>query len=87
MYNYTGAGDGQVFQSYEDFCRHHIDNYLTSAEAFAVETALTRRVSEWKDKLEPILSRQEEAKPFDIHAYGEDMLTRFPRQTGCLIDL
>lgn len=35
--------EGQIIQSYEDLCRKHIENYLSSAEAFAVETSLTRR--------------------------------------------
>ena len=36
-----------------------------------------RRVADWRAKLEPSLSRQEEAKPFDIHSYGESVVARF----------
>lgn len=69
--------EGQIIQSYEDLCRKHIENYLSSANAFAIETSLTKRVADWRAKLEPILSRQEEAKPFDIHSYGESVVARF----------
>jgi hypothetical protein len=35
--------EGQIIQSYEDLCRKHIENYLSSANAFAIETSLTKR--------------------------------------------
>jgi len=74
-----GDPGGEIIQSYEDLCRSHIENYLASAESFVIETSLTKRVADWKAKLEPILSRQEEAKPFDIHSYGENLITRFQK--------
>ena len=72
-------GETSVVQSYEDLCRQHIENYLAGAEAYAVETSLSRRVEEWKSKLEPLLEDQEKRPQFDIHSYGESILGRFEK--------
>ncbi|KAL6040763.1 Condensin-2 complex subunit H2, partial [Balamuthia mandrillaris] len=78
--NYSAASAGGIehCESYEDLCRRHIENYLSSAEAFAVETSLSKRVGQWKSKLEPILEEQSLHPNFDIHDYGERILERFP---------
>lgn len=38
------------------------------------ETLLSRRVSDWTQRLEPILQRQEEEPQFDIHAYCDRVI-------------
>jgi hypothetical protein len=40
------------------------------------ETQLSRRVTEWTLKLEPILQAQEESAPFDIHVYSNKVLQK-----------
>jgi len=64
----------RLAQSYEDLCREHVDAYLKSAQAFLSSSLLSRRVIEWQDRLAPILEEEETHKPFDIHAYGRDIL-------------
>ena len=36
---------------------------------------MTKRVDEWTRRLEPILQAQEEAAPFDIHEYSDNILS------------
>eukprot|EP00002_Diphylleia_rotans_P035652 TRINITY_DN7802_c0_g1_i10.p1 TRINITY_DN7802_c0_g1~~TRINITY_DN7802_c0_g1_i10.p1 ORF type:complete len:555 (+),score=131.45 TRINITY_DN7802_c0_g1_i10:54-1718(+) len=62
-------------QTYEDLCRMHAESYLRGAEQYAEETALSRRVAEWQEKLRPTLEEQESRKPFDIHSYGQKIVT------------
>lgn len=38
------------------------------------ESNLTKRVSEWTQRIEPILQQQEEAHQFDIHEYSNFLL-------------
>ena len=42
---------------------------------FFRETNVSRRVSDWTSRLEPILQAQEEAAPFDIHEYSDNVLS------------
>jgi hypothetical protein len=65
----------RLAQSYEDLCKEHVDAYLKSAQEFLSSSLLSRRVLEWQERLQPILEEEERHKPFDIHAYGRDILT------------
>lgn len=70
--------------SYEMICKKFIEDFHRGAEAFARESQLSRRVSEWTNKLEPILQAQEEAKPFDIHHCSDNVLEQLSRKTKLL---
>eukprot|EP01039_Chlorochromonas_danica_P005316 gene5316-5851_t len=70
--------------SYEMICKKFIEDFHRGAEAFARESQLSRRVSEWTNKLEPILQAQEEAKPFDIHYCADGVLEQLSRKTKLL---
>eukprot|EP01097_Dermamoeba_algensis_P008974 TRINITY_DN6186_c0_g1_i1.p1 TRINITY_DN6186_c0_g1~~TRINITY_DN6186_c0_g1_i1.p1 ORF type:complete len:622 (-),score=203.35 TRINITY_DN6186_c0_g1_i1:18-1883(-) len=74
--------------SYQDLCRRHIENYLSTAENFVQESSLSKRVAEWKDKLQPVLDDQEHHPVFDIHEYGSKLLDLFPKnkaQPSCAL--
>jgi len=62
--------------SYEMLCRRHIQNFMQGAEQFARETQLSKRVSEWTKKLEPLLQQEEMAEVFDIHQYSDKLLVK-----------
>ncbi|XP_033124599.1 condensin-2 complex subunit H2-like [Anneissia japonica] len=62
--------------SYEDLVRHHVESYLDSAQRFAQLTELSKRVSEWEDKMAPLLIREEKFGFFDIHEYGTKVLKK-----------
>eukprot|EP00743_Colponemidia_sp_Colp-15_P007514 GILK01008121.1.p1 GENE.GILK01008121.1~~GILK01008121.1.p1 ORF type:complete len:713 (-),score=122.65 GILK01008121.1:68-2164(-) len=61
-------------QTYEDLCRAHIEAFIASASEYTQITGLSRRVSEWENKLEPLLQEQENHPPFDIQNYGRHIL-------------
>merc|ERR1711865_1315920 len=66
--------------SYEDLCRSHVEAYMRGADAYAHETHLSRRVSEWQDRLEPILLQQDSNPSFDIHDYGDRVISSIQRK-------
>jgi len=62
-------------KSYAELCRAHIASFSRGADRYAHNSNLSRRVSEWQDKLGPVLEEQNARRPFDIHAYGSEVLT------------
>lgn len=70
------ADEFQGAASYEMLCRKHIENFMKGAEKYAKETNLSRRVSDWTSRLEPLLQQQEQAPAFDIHQYSDQVLVK-----------
>eukprot|EP00903_Cladosiphon_okamuranus_P019919 g18306.t1 len=63
-------------QTYEDVCRSHIEAFMHGTEKYAHETNLSKRVEAWQEKLEPLMESQEKRQTFDIHVYGQSVLSR-----------
>uniref|UniRef100_A0A673I7M6 Condensin-2 complex subunit H2 n=1 Tax=Sinocyclocheilus rhinocerous TaxID=307959 RepID=A0A673I7M6_9TELE len=57
--------------SYEDLVKKSVDLFLVNSQKYAQETALSRRVREWEDGINPHLAAQETRPAFDIHEYGD----------------
>ncbi|XP_066525336.1 condensin-2 complex subunit H2 [Hoplias malabaricus] len=57
--------------SYEDLVKKSVELFLVNSQKYAQETALSRRVKEWEDEINPRLSAQEDLPVFDIHDYGD----------------
>ncbi|KAM4615030.1 condensin-2 complex subunit H2 [Polymixia lowei] len=57
--------------SYEDLVKKSVEQFLVKSQGYAQETALSRRVKTWEDKIRPELALQEERPVFDIHDYGD----------------
>ncbi|XP_057179987.1 condensin-2 complex subunit H2 isoform X1 [Triplophysa rosa] len=57
--------------SYEDLVKKSVDLFLVNSQKYAQETALSRRVKEWEDGINPHLAAQETRPVFDIHEYGD----------------
>lgn len=73
----NSASKGQEGElSYREICRQHIERLIASAAAAEVQTELSRRVSAWKEKIQPVLDEQEAHGEFDIQEYGDDVLER-----------
>uniref|UniRef100_A0A3B5LTF0 Condensin-2 complex subunit H2 n=1 Tax=Xiphophorus couchianus TaxID=32473 RepID=A0A3B5LTF0_9TELE len=51
-------------------------------QGYTQESALSRRVRDWEDKIRPELALQEDRPPFDIHAYGERIVAQLGA-VGC----
>ncbi|KAK1789530.1 hypothetical protein P4O66_015451, partial [Electrophorus voltai] len=57
--------------SYEDLVKKSVELFLANSQKYAQETALSRRVREWEDEINPLLLAQEDCVAFDIHDYGD----------------
>jgi condensin-2 complex subunit H2 len=60
--------------TFEELCRAHLRKFAKSAEIYAAETQLTKRVGAWQSGLAPILEEQEKRPEFDIHTVGRQIL-------------
>ncbi|XP_071358745.1 condensin-2 complex subunit H2 [Trachinotus anak] len=57
--------------SYEDLVKLRVEQLVVNCQGYTQETALSRRVKDWEDKIRPELVLQEERPAFDIHDYGD----------------
>uniref|UniRef100_A0A3Q1EX93 Condensin-2 complex subunit H2 n=1 Tax=Acanthochromis polyacanthus TaxID=80966 RepID=A0A3Q1EX93_9TELE len=57
--------------SYEDLVMLRVEQLVANSQAYTQETALSRRVKDWEEKIRPHLQLQEERPTFDIHNYGD----------------
>ncbi|KAG2437466.1 hypothetical protein HXX76_006116 [Chlamydomonas incerta] len=77
-----GGGGGEVAavggaeQSYEELCRAHMEALMAAAAARVVQSDLARRVSSWRQRIDPVLQAEEARPAFDIQDYGERLLGR-----------
>lgn len=69
-----GGEDGST--SFEVLCKLHIDKFIESAESYARETQLSRRISDWVEKLEPLLAEQDSRRVYDIAEYSDKVLCK-----------
>ncbi|KXZ49628.1 hypothetical protein GPECTOR_20g485 [Gonium pectorale] len=69
------AVDGEE-PSYEELCRAHMESMLQAAAAREVQSDLARRVSGWRNRIDPVLKAEESRSAFDIQDYGERILGR-----------
>ncbi|XP_077328886.1 condensin-2 complex subunit H2 [Lithobates pipiens] len=67
--------DGQI--SYEELVRKNVELYIANSQKYAQETVLSLRVREWEDKMGPQLQEQEERGAFDIHDYGDRLVSQY----------
>ncbi|CAJ1054431.1 condensin-2 complex subunit H2 [Xyrichtys novacula] len=60
--------------SYEDLVKLRVEQLVASCRGYTQETALSRRVQEWEEKIKPDLALQEERPAFDIHDYSDRII-------------
>jgi len=79
-----GTGDlGELVEGeplemgYEDLCRQHVETFFETSTKYVNESELSKRVSEWQERMGPVLADQDARKVFDIQAYGEHILDHF----------
>lgn len=68
--------------SYEDLVKLRVEQLVVNSRGYNQETALSRRVKDWEEKIRPELALQEERPVFDIHDYG-DRIVRALSGVGC----
>ncbi|XP_030628921.1 condensin-2 complex subunit H2 [Chanos chanos] len=70
--------DSQMVRiSYEDLVKKSVEQFLVQSQKYAQETALSRRVKDWEDQINPVLSAEEDRVTFDIHDYGDRIVSFF----------
>jgi condensin-2 complex subunit H2 len=62
-------------RTFEELCRAHLKEFAKGAEKFAVESQLSKRVSNWQSKIENVLCVEERRPEFNIHTYGTQIIT------------
>ncbi|CAH0516090.1 unnamed protein product [Peronospora belbahrii] len=60
--------------TYDEICRQHLASFMSGTEKYVRETDLSKQVSEWQEKLTPLLKQQDARLPFDIHHYGCEII-------------
>lgn len=82
------AGDDRWMESsavsYEQLLRHHIDEFMRGCEKYAAETQLSQRVSDWRDRMDPLLKEQDVRPEFDILKYGSTVVEQLEGLDGTL---
>ncbi|XP_054480888.1 condensin-2 complex subunit H2 [Anoplopoma fimbria] len=61
--------------SYEDLVTLRVEQLVVNCKGYTQETALSRRVKDWEDKIRPKLELQEQCPVFDIHDYGDQIVS------------
>ncbi|VTJ75763.1 Hypothetical predicted protein [Marmota monax] len=65
--------------SYEELVRRNVELFIANSQKFVQETELSQRIRDWEDTIQPLLLEQEQHVPFDIHTYGDQVISRFPQ--------
>ncbi|KAM3927493.1 condensin-2 complex subunit H2 [Leptodactylus fuscus] len=65
--------------TYEELVRRNVELFIANSQKYAQETVLSLRVREWEDKMGPQLQEQEERGAFDIHDYGDRLVSQFSK--------
>ncbi|KAM6913435.1 condensin-2 complex subunit H2-like [Lycodopsis pacificus] len=71
----TGAHSDEL--SYEDLVKLRVEQLMVDCRGYTQETALSRRVKDWEDQIRPQLVLQEQCSVFDIHDYGDRIVSSF----------
>ena len=64
--------------SYEDLDLKRVSEYVAQSQDYIQSTELAKRVRIWHENLGPKLEEVEKRGDFDIHAYGTQILDKFP---------
>ncbi|GMF18144.1 unnamed protein product [Phytophthora lilii] len=76
----TGMGNSDGPLTYEEVCRQHLASFMSGTEKYVRETDLSKQVSDWQEKLTPLLKQQDAHPPFDIHHYGREIIVRLEEE-------
>ncbi|KAG6623973.1 Condensin-2 complex subunit H2 [Phytophthora cinnamomi] len=74
----AGSDGGPL--TYEEICRQHLASFMSGTEKYVRETDLSKQVSDWQEKLTPLLKQQDAHPPFDIHHYGRAIMERLAEE-------
>ncbi|CAI5744702.1 unnamed protein product [Peronospora destructor] len=60
--------------------RQHLASFMSGMETYIRETDLSKQVSDWQERLTPLLKQQDAHPPFDIHHYGREIIARLEEE-------
>jgi hypothetical protein len=63
-----------AFQSYEDLCKKHLEEYMRSTDRYMQDIKIVQRVNEWQNRITPFLEEQAQREKFNIQKYSETIL-------------
>ncbi|XP_045147848.1 condensin-2 complex subunit H2 isoform X1 [Echinops telfairi] len=63
--------------SYEELVQRNVDLFIATSQKFVQETELSQRIRDWEGTIQPLLQEQEQHVPFDIHTYGDQVVSHF----------
>nr|XP_010600626.1 condensin-2 complex subunit H2 [Loxodonta africana] len=63
--------------SYEELVQRNVELFIATSQKFVQETELSQRIRDWEDTIQPLLQEQEQHTPFDIHTYGDQLVSQF----------
>ncbi|CAI5708337.1 unnamed protein product [Peronospora destructor] len=66
----TVVGTSDRPLTYDEICRQHLASFMSGTEKYVRETDLSKQVSDWQERLTPLLKQQDAHSPFDIHHYA-----------------
>lgn len=78
------ANDDCTAMSYEELCRAHMESLVAAAAAQETQTELAVRVSNWRSRIDPVLTQEESRASFDIQMYGERILSHLTSHSNCM---
>lgn len=61
--------------SYEELVRKNVELFMAHSQKYARETVLSRRIRDWEEMMGPQLEEQEARLAFDIHSYGDRLVS------------
>ncbi|XP_029142933.1 condensin-2 complex subunit H2, partial [Protobothrops mucrosquamatus] len=75
----SGPGEVPSSVSYEELFSRNVELFMAHSQKYTRETVLSQRVRDWEEMMGPQLEEQESRSAFDIHSYGDQLVTRFSR--------
>lgn len=73
---------GIIINDYEDLVKQHVEQYMASAQEYVKMTELSRRVSEWEERVLPKLEEEDTHDPFDINKYGSLLIGSLKKESN-----
>nr|XP_056702626.1 condensin-2 complex subunit H2 [Euleptes europaea] len=74
-----GLNEAPDCLSYEELVRKNVELFIAHSQKYARETMLSQRIRDWEEKMGPQLEEQEAQGAFDIHSYGDRLVSRLGR--------
>ncbi|KAJ6226660.1 condensin-2 complex subunit h2 [Anaeramoeba flamelloides] len=69
--------ENKVYTSYEELCRDWVDSFIKKRCVHLQESELSKRVTKWQEKIDPILDKQFQRPSFNMGKYSSKIIENF----------